>query len=208
MFFPKSSLRLRDLLELWPRAVDFLTYRVDGREKQAYSKYFADMTYRPVQDGVENNFMNFLCSIANKFPMELRSYIAELSWPCDLQKPVTILREGRSLQEFSERKKQNTHDILEYTGEPVSVTYVDFFGFSYLTNLRIGEKPTVCRRDDLSIAVIRDDVGIRDVDFQGKFRFERRGFWYKLIRSSKDHLELRVHIKVCITGRFLLLYMC
>ncbi|PVH95625.1 hypothetical protein DM02DRAFT_659961 [Periconia macrospinosa] len=199
IFFPKSSLRLRDLLELWPRTLDFLGYRISDREKHAYSKYFADMTYRPVGDVTENNFMNFLRSMTNKLPAELLSYIAELSWPCALQKPVTILREERSLQEFWARKKQNKNYILEYTGEAVSVTYLNFLGFAYVTSLRMEEKPTVCPRDDLSIAVTRDNMAILDVDFQGKFRFKRRGCWYKVIRTSKDHLQLRVCVKNIVT---------
>lgn len=200
-FFPNSSLRLRDLLELWPRTLDFRAYK--EREKYAYCKYFVDMMYPPVGDGTENNFLDFLWLMTNKLPPELRSYIAALSWPCALQKPVTISREEGSLQEFWARKKRNTNEILEYTGELASVTYQDFLGFSYVTNIRIEEKTTICRRDNLCIAVIRDHVGILDVDFQGNFRFKRWGCWYKVIRTSTSHLQLRVCVKVHIVKRFL-----
>lgn len=202
-FFPKSPLRLQGLLQLWPDTVDF-AYQNSERQQHAYSKYIAhlkqDLACSILQKSSTNlrQFTNLLRLMAQILPPELLCRIAELSWPCALQKPVTILAENNSLLQFSKRKEHNTVTIIEYRGEPVFVTKVAFLGSSYVTGLSIDRKSTVHRRGGLRIAVVRDNLGITDIDFNWKFSSSRQVLWYKVISTGVDHLKLRVCIMVCV----------
>lgn len=135
--------------------------------------------------------------MAQKLSRELLCRIAEFSWPCALQQPVTILGEEKSLQDFWERKEHDTIDIIEYSGEPVSAAKVVFLGSSYVRNLSIDRKATIYRRGELAITVTRDSVGVIEVNFKGEFPFSRQDLWYKIIRTSAEHLKLRARIMVC-----------
>lgn len=195
-FFPRSALRLRNLLELWPNDLEFLSQQNSEREKRAYKECFGRTTSQLVERITENNFKNLLRLMSDKLPPELLFDIVELSWPCALQKPVTILGENESLLEFSKMGKGDNKDFLEYAGELISITRLSFLGYSYITGLSIEECMSVGRRDDLSISIIRDALGVFDINFQGYFGSSRRGSWYKLIRTSRKCLKLRIHVKV------------
>ncbi|KAF9733707.1 hypothetical protein PMIN01_08050 [Paraphaeosphaeria minitans] len=134
-----------------------------------------------------------------KLPAELLSHIAELSWPCALQKPLIISEEGHSLLEFMKRGKGNVMDSLLYTGGEVIVARLKFLGSAYVSGLSIEEKTSRGCPKGLSIALIRNEVGLIDVNFQGEFRLSKRGYWYKRIQTRSDHLHLRVHHKHIIT---------
>lgn len=196
-FFPESRLQLRDLLQLSPGTVDFV-YQNSETEQRAYGKYIGHLKPYLDDHDLGDSSTGFLWSIVKKFPPEVLGHIAKFLWPCALQKPVTILAEKNSLLEFSERKEHKTAAIIEYRGEPVFVTKVAFLGSSYVTGLSIDRKSTVHRRGELRIAVVRDNVGITDIDFNGKFPSSRQGLWYKVIGTGADHLIFRICIMVCV----------
>lgn len=196
-FFPKSPLQLRDLLQLWPDTVD-IAYQNSKRQQHAYSEYIVHLKQDLAWSVVQKSSTNLLELMAQRLPSELLCRIAEFSWPCALQKPVTILAEKKSLEGFWKRKERNTAAIIEYRGEPVLVTKVAFLGSSYVTSLSIDRQATVHRRGKLCIAVVRDHVGVIDIDFNGDFSTSRQGLWYKVISTSADHLKLRICIVVCV----------
>jgi hypothetical protein len=194
---PESErLRLRDLLELWPVDLDFLTQHNVEREKNAYKACFLLQGPALFAHIESDSFRNLLRSTAERLPQELVLHIADLSWPCALQKPVIIFGESRSLLRFSKSRKGNHSNVLKFAGEPVVIAYSNFLGNSYVTSLTLLGNAVVDRQNGLSITVTRDQVGVLDINFHGEFRYSRNGFWYKLIRAETDNIELCVCTKV------------
>ena len=167
-------------------------------EQHAYCKYIDRLKQYSADHDLGDSSTDLLWSIARNFPSEVLGHIAKHLWPCALQKPVTILGDGESLKEFWERKEHNTVYIMEYRGEPVSVTEVAFLGSNYVGSLSIDRKLTTHGRGELLVAIIRDSMGIKEVNFEGKFLSSRQNLWYKVIRTSADHLRLRVRVMVCV----------
>lgn len=195
--FPESQrLRLRDLLGLWPEDVDFLNRHSIESEKHAYEEHFPRPGSALFAHIAKDSLGNLLRSVAEQLPRELVLNIARFSWPCALQKPATILREGQSLLDFAKRQKSNHIDVLKFAGELALVRYCNFLGHRYATSVALQENTVADRKNVLSIAVTRDELGVLDINFQGHFRYSRNGLWYRLIQAETDNLELCVYTKV------------
>lgn len=205
-FPPSLTVRLRDLLELWPCFPTFLEQN-SSREKHAYKEYFNQSALERLlsslsSHGAENGIVDFIRLMIGKLPAELLSYIAELSWPCALYKPLIISEEAGSLLEFMKRGKGNVVDSLLYTGGKVMVARLNFLGSLYVSSLSNEVNKSIGCQKDLSITLIRDELGLLDVNFNGEFLLSRRGYWYKRIQTRSDHLHLRVYHKVRVLSSF------
>jgi hypothetical protein len=94
------------------------------------------------------------------------------------------------------RGKCNVTDSLLYTGGKVVVARLNFLGGPYVSSLSTEEKTSRDYQKGLSIALVRNEVGFLDVNFQGEFLISKKGYWYKRIQTRSDHLHLHVQHKV------------
>ncbi|KAJ5060964.1 hypothetical protein PSV09DRAFT_2381378 [Bipolaris maydis] len=193
---PESQrLRLRDLLELWPDDVEFLNRHNIEREKHAYEEYFPRSKSALFAHIANDSFGNLLRLVVERLPSELVLDIAGFSWPCALQKPAIILGEAQALLEFAKNQKSIHINLVKFAGEPALVRYSNFLGHRYATSVVFQENTVVDHRNFLSIAVTRDEVGVLDLNFQGRFRYSRAGLWYKLVQAKTNKLEICIVTK-------------
>jgi hypothetical protein len=173
------------------------------REKEIFERSFVTLVQSSqvldhAQEAVEGDLMTLLSLISTKLPAELVKYIAGLSWPCALGQPAMIMAEAESTAQFVNRKPDCWW--LKYTGQDVSITRLSLFGSSYVTDLVADQTVEAngkgIKVDSLSIAVMRDQIGVLDVNFRGIFPVHRPGLWYKRFRTDAESIYIDVDLKV------------
>lgn len=207
-FFPDTKLRLADVLTLWPRLPHAVTfpakYHIATAENSFKSQFIELVMHPPYIQGKDpyddtndtsENFKSILQSLA-KLPAELVVQIAGWSYSQTLQQLAVILKEGRLMEDYVKQGAKGITHFVDYTGEAVSFQHLYVCGTRYVAGLNFEAQNSEIRYPLQAIMIIRDEVGVTGMDFDGEFAQAQSRSWYKFIQPERRCAVLLVQIEV------------